>query len=88
MPFKDVLIAPGDYMEACANVCACYLRARRVLVCVCVHLCVFLPSLMCALGLCVSMHMDVFPFCSCLLFLAERSQMRKADKFKEVEKIP
>lgn len=31
--------------------------------------------------------MDVFPSCSCLLFLAERSQMRKADKFKEVEKI-
>lgn len=30
--------------------------------------------------------MDVFPFCSCLLFLAERAQMRKVDKFKEVEK--
>lgn len=48
--------------------------------------CVFLSPLVCALGLCVSMHMDVLPFCSCLLFLAERSQMRKADTFKEVEK--
>lgn len=60
---------------------------KSVGVCLYSSVCVFLPSLMCALGLCVCMHMDVFPFCSGLLFLAERSQMRKADKFKEVEKI-
>lgn len=57
--------------------------------CVCAHLCVcvcvFLPSLKCALGLCVSMHMNVFPLCGCLLFLAEQSEMSKADKFQKDE---
>lgn len=84
MSFRGVLIASGDYTwkHVQLNVPA----TESACVCVCFDLCVFLPSLVCALGLCVSMHMDVFPFCSCLLFLAKRSQMRKTDTFKEVEK--
>lgn len=60
--------------------------ARRETVCVHVDLCVFLSAVVCAVG-CMSMHMYVCQFCSRLLFLAERSQMREADKFKEVKKI-
>lgn len=84
MPFKGVMIAPGDYTWKHVLMYVPTTESKRS---VGVCLCVFLPSPMCARGLCVSMHMDVFPFCSCLLFLAERSQMTKADKFKEVEKI-
>lgn len=81
MPFKGVLITPGDYIWK--HVLMYVPATESVGVCLCSSVCVFQPSLMCALGLCVSIHMDVFPFCSCLLFLAERSQMRKADKFKD-----
>ena len=86
MPFKGVLIAPGDYtwkhvlMYVPATESEANVGVRS-------SVCVFPSPLLCAVGLCVSMHMDVFPFCSCLLFLAERSQMRKADTFKEVEQI-
>lgn len=87
MLFKGVLIAPGDYTwkQACVCMCACVpaIESKKsVGVCLCSSMCVFLTLLLCALDLCVSMHMDVFPFCSCLLFLAERSQMRKAGKCK------
>lgn len=86
--FKGVLIAPGDYTWKHVLMYVPATESKKsVAVCLCSSVCVFLSPLVCALGLCVSMHMDVFPFCSCLLFLAERSQMRKADKFKEVEKI-
>lgn len=87
IPFKCVLIEPGDntwkHVQRCVP--ATETGPRRVRLCSSVCVCVFLPSLKCALGLCVSMHMNVFPLCGCLLFLAEQSEMSKADKFQKDE---